>query len=64
MLPKLKLVTCGGAADAEDTVYHFAQKSVEFGQHEIYSAKSGDFLIFYCYICNVIQFFAAFELHH
>ena len=30
----------------EDMVYQFAQESVEFVQHEIYSTKSGDFLIF------------------
>ena len=42
------LVACGGAADTQNPVYHIAQKSIEFVQHEIYSAKSGDFLIFYC----------------
>ena len=51
------LVAEGCAADAKRMVYHIAQNCVEFIQHEIYSAKSGDFLIFLCYLCYVIRSF-------
>ena len=40
------LVAEQGAADAQYPVYHIAQKSIEFVQYKIYSAKSGYFLIF------------------
>ena len=33
--------------------YHFAQKCIVFVQYEIYSSKSGCFLIFMCYLCHV-----------
>ena len=49
-LPQFSLGICkilcglvGGATNAQGTVYHIAQKSVELVQHKIYSVKSSDF---------------------
>ena len=46
------------AADSQGAVYHVTKKSVEFVQDKIYSAKSGGFLIFKCYLCHAIDDFA------
>ena len=49
------LVAYGIAADAKCTVYDATQKSVKFVQHEIYSAQSGDFLIFYAIFAMLVE---------
>jgi len=40
------------------------QNRVKFVQNEKYSAKSGDFLRFYAYLCHVIDDFACLDLQH
>ena len=37
------------------------QNTVKSVQNEKYSAKSGDFLRFYAYLCHVIDDFACFD---
>ena len=43
------LAACGGAADAQNPVYHIAQKSIEFIQPEIYYAKA----VFFSFIIAI-----------
>ena len=38
-------------------VYNRGQKPVKFVQNEKYSAKSGDYLSFFAYLCHVIDEF-------
>jgi hypothetical protein len=40
------------------------QKNKLMGEFYKYSAKSGDFLRFFAYLCHVIEEFACFDLQH
>ena len=40
------------------------KNTVKSVQNEKYSAKSGDFLRFYAYLCHVIDDFACLDLQH
>ena len=40
------------------------QNTVKYVQNEKYSAKSGDFLRFFAYLCHVIDDFACLDLQH
>ena len=51
-------------AKSQVGVDYGGQNRVEFVQDEKYSAKSGDFLRFYAYLCHVIDDFACLDLQH
>jgi hypothetical protein len=48
----------------KSAVDYRGQNMVKFVQDEKYSAKSGDFLRFFAYLCHVIDDFACLELQH
>ena len=48
-------------AKSQVGVDYRGQNTVKFVQDEKYSAKSGDFLRFYAYLCHVIDDFACFD---
>ena len=51
------LIAYQPTAKSQMGVYHRGQDRVEFVQNKKYSAKSGDFLRFYAYLCHVIDDF-------
>ena len=51
-------------AKSQVGVDYRGQNRVKFVQNEKYSAKSGDFLRFYAYLCHVIDDFACLDLQH
>ena len=51
-------------AKSQMGVDYRGQNMVKFVQNEKYSAKSGDFLRFYAYLCHVIDDFACLDLQH
>ena len=55
------LIACQRTAKPQMGVDHRGQNRVEFVQNEKYSAKSGDFLRFYAYLCHIIDDFACFD---
>ena len=54
-------VTGGQTPCDQVGVDYRGQNTVEFVQDEKYSAKSGDFLRFYAYLCHVIDDFACLD---
>ena len=51
-------------AKSQVEVDYRGKNTVKSVQNEKYSAKSGDFLRFFVYLCHVIEEFACFELQH
>ena len=51
-------------AKSQVGVDYRGQNTVKFVQNEKYSAKSGDFLRFFAYLCHVIEEIACFETQH
>ena len=51
-------------AKSQVGVDYRGQNTVKSVQNEKYSAKSGDFLRFYAYLCHVIDDFACLDLQH
>ena len=55
------LIANQSAAKSQVGVDYGGQNTVKFVQNEKYSAKSGDFLRFFAYLCHVIDDFACFD---
>jgi hypothetical protein len=51
-------------AKSQVGVDYRGKNTVKSVQNEKYSAKSGDFLRFFAYLCHVIEEFACFDLQH
>ena len=58
------LIAYQPTAKSQVGVDYRGQNTVKYVQNEKYSAKSGDFLRFFAYLCHVIDDFACLDLQH